>query len=213
MGLFSFFKRTPKQPVNLVVRSASSNPLRNQGRHNMTVKGDGALLKEIRRGLDLVKQRRGLANQAEAIAFLTRSYIAHEERRMMEQGVHVLPKKEQPAEKIGNYASALPPVPKVTLAGKDEVEARIALVKAVLQSNADMPFGLRKDWQYRLEANERLLILLDCGLPMECRMAHGVLVDHRHYYQPAKGKAKLAGRANFVQMDPHTFIAAVGAAA
>lgn len=211
MGFWSIFKRS--EPAHEAEAAPAVAAGTKESRASLTIKGDEAMLSEIRAGLALVKQRRNLRSQADAAAFLIRSFRAHEERRLTEQGIVTIKTPKQAASVIASAASALPDLPKVTLAQRKDVEDRIALCNDVLAAirAGRIPSALRKDWEYRLHANDRLLTLISSGHQLECRRSAGVLVDQRHYYRPGPGKAKIQGGPGLVSMEVNTFIAEIGA--
>lgn len=212
MSIFSFFKRmTETAPAPQEAPTAK----RKDDRSFMTMKDTEARIREIREGLTFVKRRQGLKTQAEAMQYLVRKYREHVERQWREEGVATIKPAKKPQEVIAGQSAALPPMQPVSLGSKAEVQRRVEVCRKALTiiSDGDFAWALRKDWEEALAANERLLILLDSGLSLQNRKAHGVFVDGKHYYRPRGGKARLSGSPDFVLMDVHTFIASVGAAA
>lgn len=212
MSIFSFFKRAPKPaPAAPTPPSGTSQ----DSRAGMTIKGDDELIKEIRKGLAFVRDRQRLQSQAEAAQYLIRKYREHTERQLREQGITTIKPAKKPEAVVAEQSSALPPKPPISLADREVVERRIALCKRALSQITEEGYSwaLRKEWTETLEAQERLMVLLDSGLPLANRKTHGVLVDQQHYYRLGPGKAKMLGSTEFVPMDVHTFIASVGAAA
>lgn len=212
MSIFSFFKRKPN-PEPVQVPAITDN--RPDKRANLTIKGADDLIKECSEGLSFVRDRQRLNSKAEALQYVVRKYREHAERQLREQGIAMIKPAPKPETTIAKQSSALPPKPRISLDSKEVVERRIAVCKRALSQIAEEGYswGLRKEWTDALEAQERLMILLDSGLPLESRVTHGVLVDGKHYYRLGPGKAKMLGNTEFVPMDVHTFIATVGAAA
>lgn len=212
MSIFSFFKR--KAEPEITVQFERPAP-RKDTRSFMTFKDTAERITEIRNGLQFVKRRQGLHTQAEAMQYLVRKYREHVERQWREEGVATIKPAKKPQEVIVEQTASLPPLPRVSLTNKPEVQHRIDICRQTLERiNADgLAWRLWKDWNDNLEAQERLLILLNSGLPLVNRKTHGVLVNHKHYYRLGPAKAKMDGSSEWVPMDVHTFVASVGQAA
>ena len=210
MSIFSFFKRKP-DPAPVVQPVASTN---HDSRATISIKGDEAQIEEIRKGLSFIRDRQRLRNQPDAVIYLIRKYREHVERQLREDGIVTIKPAKKPQEVVAGQSATLPPKPPISLASKEEVERRIELCRATLEniSKDGLSWALRKDWAETMEAQERLLVLIESGLALVNRRTHGVLVDHKHYYRLGPGKAKMVGSTEFVPMDVHTFIATVGAA-
>ena len=186
MGIFDIFRRS--QPT----AKAKSTPA--QDRANLTIKGPVDKVANIRKGLKLVKERRGLNSQIEAAAFLIDAFKAHEERALMDRGIPTIKGGERQSA-IALAASELPAMPKISLAERGEVARRIETCRKTLKAieQEDRPAGLRWSWVECLKANERLMALLTSGLPLENRKTAGVLVDGEFYYCAGAGTAKMPG--------------------
>lgn len=212
MSIFSFFKRKP-QPASVSVTPSSEK--RHDSRSNLTIKGADDIIKECSQGLSFVRDRERLNSKAEALAFVMRKYRAHAERQLREEGIVTIKPAKKPQAVVAEQSSALPPKPPLGLASKEVVERRIDLCKRALSQIAERGYSwaLHKEWTETLEAQERLMVLLDSGLRLESRVTHGVLVDGKHYYRLGPAKAKMLGNTQFVPMDVHTFVASVGQAA
>lgn len=211
MSIFSFFKRKP-DPAPVVQPVASTN---HDSRATISIKGDEAQIEEIRKGLSFIRDRQRLRNQPDTVLYLIRKYREHVERQLREEGIVTIKPATKPKEIVSKQSAALPPKPSVSLAGKEAVERRIDICKRAISqiTESGYSWALRKQWNDTLEAQQRLMALLESGLSLESRVTHGVLVDGKHYYRLGPGKAKMAGSTEFVPMDVHTFIASVGEAA
>lgn len=214
MSIFSFFKRKP-EPVNAYDYRQTIPEQKKDSRANLTIKGADDLITEVRDGLAFVKDRQRLNSKAEAIRYLIRKYREHAERQLRDEGIVTIKPAKKPQEVIVEQTASLPVMPRVSLANKEEVQHRIDICRKTLESiNADgLAWRLWKDWNDNLEAQERLMVLLDSGLPLVNRKTHGVLVNHKHYYRLGPAKAKMDGSAAFVPMDVQAFVASAKGAA
>lgn len=211
MGLLDFFRK-PKPSQTVVFNSENRRPKRKDITEILSHDNCEDRTKRIREGLDLVKARKGFKSRNDAVLFLIDAFKAHEERRMLSEGVPTIRPTSAARNKFASAASSLPKMPKMSLAPRNEHIHRIKICNAALREieKDGLPVGLRKDWEYQLSANERVLALIDSGLPIRCRKTQGILVDDRHYYRQGKEMAKFAFSKEWVRMDVHQFIAEVG---
>lgn len=109
-------------------------PRKKDARATITLKGTAEMVKAIRSGLALVQKRRGLRTQNDALVFLINAFMAHEEKRLANEGIPTIQPAATTRERISSQAATLPQMPRCNLADRAVVEARIKKCRAALDT-------------------------------------------------------------------------------